>query len=422
MSEREERGLRRLKQDLDEAEWPAPELLARYATEPNRLTALEKQTVERALAASPLVADELATLRGFDFSKLDADRRAEPGIAAIGLVGRLRVWLLQPPVWVAVAALVALGFWLAQTRRGDLPTAPVEPAPQLAERTPGPSTSGVPDVPNVPAVPTVPDATIRGEAAPEPANPEAAAPETLVADRAPEAGPAPSATSDARPIAEEGSEAPAPSPAPRDEVLLAMAMPDYRPAYGVEPMDGGAWIVRGGEDAKVRIRLLAPDHVARACSPQPTLHWSLDRLPATGDFFLSIVDEQDEPVVADRPLARPTRAGRQTLALDALGVALPSGRTLRWSIALRADEYAAPEAFAFGWLRAAPPSAEEAAALAARGEAGRSAGYAELGCYAEALDAALAMRARHTDDPEPAKAVEQLARQAGFDPALAAEP
>ena len=61
MSERDEAGLRRLKQDLDEADWPAPELLARYATEPNRLSEAEKRQVEHALASSPLVARSSAT-------------------------------------------------------------------------------------------------------------------------------------------------------------------------------------------------------------------------------------------------------------------------------------------------------------------------------------------------------------------------
>jgi len=419
MSEREEQGLRRLKGDLDEAGWPAPELLARYATDPNRLTELEKQTVELALAASPLVADELATLRGFDFVTLDADRRGGlEGVGTIGFARRLRAWLAQPPVWAAVAALVALGFWLAQTRRGDVSTSPVEPLPQLVERE------------TTPAQPTVPETVPETKVAERAAEADAGAP-SASGESSPTVSPdgrsqavqrptdRPEATDDASRLAETDDESVQPRSAPREEILVAMAMPDYQPAYGVESMDGGAWIVRGGEAATVAIRALVPDHVTRACSPQPVLHWSLDRLPAAGDFFLTIVDEQDEPVVADRPLARPAHAGLQRLALDALGLTLPSGRTLRWSIALRADENAAPEAFAFGWLRVAAPSAVEAAALEAGGDAGRSAGFAELGCYAEALDAALRLRATRKDDPEPSKAVERLARQAGFDPALA---
>jgi hypothetical protein len=198
-----------------------------------------------------------------------------------------------------------------------------------------------------------------------------------------------------------------------------MVMPDYRPAYGLEPQTGADWIVRGGGDAAATIVALVPDHVARACSASPTLHWSLDRLPEHGSFFFTIVDADDEPIVLDRPLSRPERAGLQRLELAALSIELPEGRPLRWSIALRADEASAPTAFDFGWLRVEKPEATPAAALAERSDANRAAGYAELGCYSEALDAALIARAGHPGDAAPEQAVAKLAEQAGFDPKLA---
>ncbi len=106
MTDREEAGLRRLKRDLEEADWPSPELLARYASEPNRLREDEKQAVERALASSRIVADELATLRSFDFSRLDADRRdeiaeahANAATATGSWLRSIRAgWLFRPPV------------------------------------------------------------------------------------------------------------------------------------------------------------------------------------------------------------------------------------------------------------------------------------------------------------------------------------
>lgn len=445
MSERDEAeaGLRRLKQDLDEADWPSPELLARYATEPNRLSEIEKQTVERALAASPLVADELATLRGFDFAKLDADRR--PGLeragspladglaSTTGLAGILRRWLARPPVWAAVAALLALTFWLAQARRGDAPIAPstssAEATPQLVENAPEPAAGSGPEPTEIASSEEPVDEPVIADPGADPAAETGIDQSGGARDGSGTQIVAEAAGPPSEPQAEPQTPAPTPSPrgeaapdasAAQGEILLAMAMPDYRPAYGVESMAEGEWIVRGGDDAPARITVLAPDHVVRACSPGPILHWSLDRVPASGDVFLTIVDAQDEPVVLDRKLARPARPGLQRTDLKALGIALPSSGTLRWSIALRADEASAPGAFDFGWLRVEVPDAA-AADPSTRGDESRSADYAALGCYAEALEAALRARASHPKDPAPERAVEALARRAGFDPALARE-
>lgn len=405
MSEVEEAGLRRLKHDLDEADWPTPELLARYATDPNGLPETDKQVVERALAASRIVADELATLRGFDFARLDDDRRvAEVGaVARAGVdaarsswLDRLRtIGLLRPPTLAAVAALIALATWIALSDRTGRPTSAPDSPPQLAERE-------APPAPLVPAPPTSEPGRIAAvEPPPEPSSKPTPEPAD---ERSPANGPEPDAV---------------PMPAPEGEILLAMAMPDYRPAYGLEPRSGADWIVRGGESTSPEIVALVPDHVARACSASPILHWSLDRLPASGELFFTVVDADDEPIVLDRRIARPTHAGLQRLDLASLSIALPEGRTLRWSIALRDDDAAAPTAFDFGWLRVEKPDAAKAAELAARDDGQLAARHAELGCYSEALEAAFVARAKHPGDPAPVRAVAKLAEQAGFDPKLA---
>lgn len=412
MNEREEAGLLRLKIDLDEAGWPSPELLARYATDPNGMREDEKQIVERALASSRIVADELATLRGFDFSRLDDDRRAaEAGLGATigagaekagsGWLDWLRSgWLVRPPALAGMVALLALVYWLALSDRTSRPTSAPEAPPQLAEQD-------APTAPVVPAPPIAPELE-----APAPKD----VPTTLDPSRVAAIEPAPEVPPQATP---------APTPereAEREEVvLLAMAMPDYRPAYGLEPQAGAEWVVRGGEVPALEIVALVPDHVARACSPSPVLHWSLDRVPEKGDFFLTIVDADDEPIVLDQPVARPARAGLQRLDLAAARVSLPQGRTLRWSIALREDEAAAPSAFDFGWLRVETPDPARAAELADGGDARRAAGYAELGCYSEAFEAALVARSKQPADPTATRAVAKLAEQAGFDAKLALE-
>ncbi|MEZ4334126.1 MAG: DUF928 domain-containing protein [Myxococcota bacterium] len=444
MTEGEEAALRRLMQDVEESDWPAPELLARYATDPNRLSEAEKQTVERALAASRTVGDELATLRGFDFGALDADRhpartaagRLAPagdgggGEGAGGLAAWLNAWLARPPVWVGAAALLALALWLAASDESPLRSGVADSMPQLARRNEPPAPRG-----SAPGTAGTELPGPDGRAADEPM--KSSEPTTAIVQAEPTRTPTPTPEStpestpkDASRIAardaDAGPDMPtagkrATPPEAKPELLLAMAMPDYHPAYGVDARESGEWIVRGATSEAPRVTVLAPDHVARACNAQPALHWSLDRLPATGTFFLTIVDERDEPVVLDRALAQPTRAGIQRVDLAGLGIRLPAARTLRWSIALRADEAAAPEAFDFGWLRVDPPDASAEQALAARSDADRSAAYAELGCYSEALDAALAIRARRPDEATPHRAVERLADQAGLDPKLLGE-
>lgn len=397
MSEREEAGMRRLMRDLDEADWPAPELLARYATEPNRLSEEEKQKVERALATSSIVADELATLRGFDFARLDADRdEARDGAEPAAIRRFFARWLARPQVWVALtAAALMLAYGLSQSARDGQPVPSPAPTPQLA-RSPQP--------------PTPAEAPIATQ--PEPESAIAPAPEPAAALARAEERPEERAV--------EVAETPSPAPAderpasPPDEILLAMAMPDYRPAYGVEVESSGEWIVRGTDPGAPHITLLAPAHVVRSCTPTPILHWSLDRVPATGRFFLNVVDAQDEPIVLDRPLEFPTRAGLQRLDLAALGVRLPAGPVLRWSIALREDEDSAPHAFDLGWLRVEEPDAAGASDLAARGEESLAAGHAVLGCYAEALESALRVRAAHPDLADAERGVARLAEQAGF--------
>ena len=115
---------------------------------------------------------------------------------------------------------------------------------------------------------------------------------------------------------------------------------------------------------------------------------------------------------------------RHTVArvdLGALGLRLPGDAPLRWSIALRDDETAAPRAFDLAWLRVSEPDAAGRAAIEAGGASGRSAAFAGLGCYAEALSAAIETPADRQNDPATARALDRLAEQARLDPKLLRE-
>jgi hypothetical protein len=195
-----------------------------------------------------------------------------------------------------------------------------------------------------------------------------------------------------------------------------MAMPEYQPAFGTDPLGPQDWTTRSPGPDAVTITLATPNHVIRTSTRQPVLHWSLDRLPTSGSFHLAIVDRDDEPVVVDRLLPAPAAPGMQRLDLAALQLELPADRALRWSLALREGEDGPPRAFAFGWLRVSPLSPRVAEQIAASATPDRVALYAAAGCFHEALDVAIDTQARHPDDPRPRLALDSLLEQAGLEP------
>jgi len=405
MNDRERDGLNRLQQELEASALPSPELLARFATDPNSLTRDERTELERAMARSPVVVDELDSLRQFDFGALDADRVGAAGARSwLAWLGEL---LATRPQWVALSmAAAALALWLAL---GTLPGSPPEEGERVVQ---GPSPADAPDRSPAPQLGPTPPAPL--DPAPgldrDPLS-ERASPSALA--RAPDGARTPESTprpemprpeeSLARtpPLPEPPSqrEAEAGEAAPRLEesepILLAMTMPRYQPAFGIETPDGVDWIVRGEGAGSARVSGVGPDHVTRVSRPSPVLHWTIDRLPAEGVFHLTLLDAEDEPVVLDLRLPTPEAPGLQRIDLAELGVAIPREGVSRWSLALRAEPEAAPESFFFGWLRLVPLDGEEAARLEATPPPDRAAFYASLGCFQEALEAALVERDAH---------------------------
>ena len=143
MSRDESEGLDALFQDVMESDLPDPELLARYATEPNELTAEERDEVETAMRRSLIVVDELDTLRGFDFGALDADQEAT---SDRGSVGAWFVSLLgQPVAWAGIAAAAALGLWIALGGNDGVLGGPERGSIQLVEESGGSEEGVAPD-------------------------------------------------------------------------------------------------------------------------------------------------------------------------------------------------------------------------------------------------------------------------------------
>ncbi|MCR9095134.1 MAG: DUF928 domain-containing protein [bacterium] len=405
MSESDARRLERLWRALEGSDLPSPDLVARYVDDPNGLSPEERDAIDRALAHSAAVIDEADTLRGFDFSALEADRRAaEVGAGRAGWALRWRPW-----AWAAAAAAVAL--FVSVALLDDVgetgPTAPPTP-PTLADRgsAPAPSRpeaseedeSGTPPVPRL-AEAVAPD-LIEPEPDLAPVEPAVEAPEALALapDPAPPAptsvgpSPAPSAPPEEAPVR--------PAERPR-EMLLAMATPAYQPAFGLDVPGGPGWTLRSVSDEDLSIAVVSPDHVTRVSVERPVLHWAIDGLPADGGFYLSVLDGEGEPVIEDQHLPSPVAVGLQRTPLASLplvdGRTLPEGETLRWSIEWREGLEAPTGAVDFGWLRLSPLELDAVAALASTADANRSAFFAGEGCFHESLEAALALRDAHPD-------------------------
>ena len=402
MSESDARRLERLWQALEGSDLPSPDLVARYVDDPNGLSPEEREEIDRALAQQAAVIDEADTLRGFDFSALEADRRAaEVGASRAGWALRWR-----PFVWAAAAAAVAL--FVSVALLDDASETGSTAPPTLADRGSEPAPSGPEaseeDESSTPPVPRLADAEapdpIEPEPDPAPVEPSVEAPEALaLVPDAESPGPSPVVPPPAPSAPPE--EAPVrPAERPR-EMLLAMATPAYEPAFGLDVPGGPGWTLRSVSAEDLSIAVVSPDHVTRVSVERPVLHWAIDALPAEGGFYLSVLDGEGEPVIEDQRLPAPSDVGLQRTPLASLpavdGRALPAGETLRWSIDWREGLEAPTGAVDFGWLRFAPLDPDAEAALSTTADADRSAFFAGEGCFHESLEAALALRDAHPD-------------------------
>ncbi len=106
-------GLAALFADVLSEGAPDPELLVRYADDPSVLSPEERQMVERRLAESPQVRDQLNVLKRFDFpeARETSDRKSRSWLS--DAFARIRRLFESRPVlaWalaIAVAALVLL--------------------------------------------------------------------------------------------------------------------------------------------------------------------------------------------------------------------------------------------------------------------------------------------------------------------------
>lgn len=147
----QQRRLGTLLRDVLAVDGPDPEVLARYAEDPDSLDPSERQELEEQLARSPAARDQLRVLRQFDFSALDEPVPAPvEAPARPGLLDRLRNLIaprLAPLAWIAAALLLValpVGWYALRPERGARiayappARAPERPSPAYAPREPTP--------------------------------------------------------------------------------------------------------------------------------------------------------------------------------------------------------------------------------------------------------------------------------------------
>jgi hypothetical protein len=171
-------------------------------------------------------------------------------------------------------------------------------------------------------------------------------------------------------------------------------------------------VYRKPESSNPELTALAPPHVARASGSTPTLPWHVDRIPEEGAFYLTILEEDGEPVVENRLLDQPAASGVQRISLARLDISLPAGVELRWSVAHRLEEESPPTDYSFGWIQVVEAGSAEHDCVEAARLADRPAACARLGYWYDAIEATLQLESRFPGDDQPQAALRLLLKQA----------
>jgi Domain of Unknown Function (DUF928) len=418
MSRDETEGLSELYQDVLESEFPAPELLARYAAAPNDLSEAERLEVESAMQRSQAVVDELDTIRGFDFGQLDADQVKGREGGLIVLLGGL---LQQPVAWAGLAAAAAALLWVAL---GQQPSRdPTAQTPQLVEESTPEAIQAPTDLPRVPA--EIEDALVP-EAVSDPLLAEVppTTPNKEIPIEDPDLAPSNEVELAAEPAREETGgrsgdiedevATPEATDQERPEILIAMLMPRYEMPIGAAMRDSSASVYRAAEDQWPSITTLSPAHVAWSASTQPTLYWHIDRLPALGDFHLTISDSDDNVLADNLRLAKVESPGIQHTPLSDLGINLSRDVEYRWSISHRLEEESPPTHYSFGWVRSVELAPAVREQIDAAKPAQLPAALARSGYWYDALNAAFGLTTEYPSDERPREALRALLEQGGL--------
>jgi len=195
----------------------------------------------------------------------------------------------------------------------------------------------------------------------------------------------------------------------------AAARPVYQPPKLGKPartVGGGS---RGSRDKVPALFVVAPEHVGRTSSPNPSLFWFVDRVPDSSiRVEFTLLDEDSIEPLVEAVLPTPKRAGVHRIRLSDYGVKLDPGAEYEWSVSLVLDpNERSKDIVATSWIDRIPPSDQLKSRLAAEGATASV--YAEEGLW---YDAIAALSDQIERDPGNVKLAEQradLMRQVGLD-------
>jgi hypothetical protein len=374
---------------------PAPELLARYARDPQSLAPEVRREIERALAGRPDLADEVRTLQSFrmpdvaDPPAARAPRRGRvrlPLLAGAAAAAALLVFTLTPSgqQWLDGSATVAVSeppVAGLPPEHGQTQIATAKPS-EAADPTPSPAPEPLAEAPAPSPSPVAPTAVAPTQTAP---------PQVAVRESAPAPSPAP------------------PTPSPVVSGPVAMLEPSYsRPA---EALDRQRLVVamRGPTPGAGSVEVLAPEHVAITRSAAPDLFWKLSGgLPEGATLLFRVLEERSGETLVETELPVPAADGVQRVRLADQGATLAPDVIYTWFVVLRADpENPARDQLAQGWI-------ERRDIDVARTDPGaQPAELARAGLWYDALAAALELRAQQPSNESVARGVRALLAQGG---------
>jgi len=414
------------------------------------LAAGERVAVENHLEGCAPCRSEVATLRRFDFSAVQAVVAAEqPSPSFIQQsVTSLAEWReslswsrLQPGLMAAALVLIAvpigLSLWQQGEGTGAEPPAGLEMAqeesPAVDETLPDPEMLAEAAVEEV-----IEEGDVPGSIAEETAPPvqiaqdtgglELGAPEMEVAANSSSADPTNADPTNADPQsaipgsrsfleenpsevveiaatvsrpgsvtmesgAAQGDEAPGLVLPQGETMLIAALLPGDLPVYGVEGLMalGGASVRTGGYVRSVAesgpaLEVLSPEHMGWTSKASPTLYWRISEATTLPIEIVITDDVSVEPLLETR-LTSSHASGIHGLSLAEQGIELVPDTTYRWSVALVLDdENRSRDRFAGSALLYRPPGTAAAEALAAAGPGRLAHGYADQGYWYDAFD------------------------------------
>jgi hypothetical protein len=180
---------------------------------------------------------------------------------------------------------------------------------------------------------------------------------------------------------------------------------------------------RGSSDKVPALYVLAPEHVGRTTSADPSLYWYIDRVPdPSHQIEFTLLDEESVEPLIEKVLTNPKRPGIQQIRLADYGVRLAQGTEYEWSVALILDpNERSKDIVATSWIDRVEPSPQLASRLATEGGARTAAVYADAGMW---YDAVAALSDQIDRDPANAQLRQQradLLRQVGLDAAASGE-